>query len=422
MDINAKKVIDQTLNSMGVYEIKKDIDGPITTAMSTSQFMNMTQVKDLVDRTMDVSQWTKDIRTEIVAAGSGEIPAIAYTGPVWEFLTAGSAKDVSAEPSYSSIPYACRHGKASFSLTQDAIDEANASGTADLQGKVQQAFFKALNNSWANAIINGNKSLDSSTKLNRSLNAINGLKVKALTGNVRMTVDPVGKEFDLNVYYAMRDSLPDGYLNESSMAWFVNPRIEMAWRRNVSNSDTTDRVRSALGDQALTSLSVPSPLGYPQIKVPQIGATDGSTAIAPTSVTSTSSVVNARCHALLDDATSYTGRRVRITLKATGVSEVCTVFRTSSQNWITCTTALGQVTISTTASDYEINFADWTRMYYSDPLNLVWVVRNKVRSYRTFDEETEIYKVTVHADVDFLIENPEAVVVQKGIIIPTYDF
>jgi len=65
---------------------------------------------------------------------------------------------------------------------------------------------------------------------------------------------------------------------------------------------------------------------------------------APTSIIDQTTYITVRVHSILDDATDFTGRKVKVTYKPTGLSEVCTVYRDSDQNKIDTTDLLGQET------------------------------------------------------------------------------
>jgi len=85
---------------------------------------------------------------------------------------------------------------------------------------------------------------------------------------------------------------------------------------------------------------------------------------APTSIVDQTTYLTARVHSILDDATDSTGRKVKITYKPTGLSEVCTVYYESSQNKIDTTGLLGQTTVDIIATNYMVQMVDITAANY----------------------------------------------------------
>ena len=391
---------------------------PTTTDLQTDNFMNQAQVESLVDLTVSQSGWLSAVTVKLRGQRSGTIPRLVINDVVTEGVPENGGATVSTAPDTDEVAYQCRKFQSSWFLTLEDIGEARASGEADFDGKVRRAFAKAMGNDMARWFLNGDRSLDASSRVNRLLRQQDGILVQARAGaNYRHTTR--GTSWDRSVYPAMKRLMPTVYKDDPKLRWFIPSELDEDYVYSLQNLGDG----SALRDEALTTRSRYAPMGHTPIMVPQWQTDQGFDTLAGSAVDADAvaddgdGTLTATVNTLLGGYSSgNAGRVVRITCDATGLSELLTVLDSGGANKIATTGGLGQSTISTTASAYTLDLADCTGAMLTNPANLFLVMCRNIRAYRKFEQESERWRVDVYYEADAGIFNSDALVLQEGIV------
>jgi hypothetical protein len=369
-------------------------------------------VEELIDMTRSQSRWLGSIRTLRRTASTGTFPILDLNEPVTEYVGENDGTTVTNKPNTSRTDYACKKFRSDLYITTEDLQEAAAAGLPEFEQKVTAAWATQLGNDIATLVMQGDSSLLPTTRLNKLLRGADG--IDKITSASSIVYDAAGKAFDQGIFAAMLDMLPERYAEDPGLKWMFNRRTNLKWKNSLTNVSTTERTRSILGDQVLTTFEDVPPLGVPQLIVPQITSTQGGTPIAPDTVAGTTEVT-ATVPTLLPNTTNSAGRKVKITCVDTGVSEICTVTYPGSVNTIVTAGKLGQATVSGTASHYTVVIYDYTSLYLQNPLLYTLIYCYDWRSYREFNKDFDRYEVTTYFQMAFKIPTPEVIVKFKNV-------
>ena len=418
LQVGAK--VDDVLRQL---TFKGKADGVMTTSsQQTGQWPDRKRVHNLLDLVVNEAGWLGQCAKHVVSEKSGEVPRSVINEPVTEAVDENdSGQNDYTRPDMDNVEYSTGKGHASWSLTYDMASAALSAGEMNLGRIVQNQFAKAMGNDLAMVVIQGDTLLDKSTKMNRLLRLQDGLIKQALArGHVRWPVATTGKDFGAGMFDAMFAAMPDKFKHDSGLRWMVPSVIDQNWRNSLTTigESPANQVGSPLRDQVITTPIGPPPNGIQQIIIPQIPTnTRGRSSVAaPTAVVDDAdSTITVRVATVLADATDFTGRKVKITCKATGQSETLSVYREGGQNKIATAGSLGQGAVSTTASDYQVEIADLTYSLLLNPKAIALVFQNKVRSYKQWNQKRDRWEIDVYYRVAVVLYNEDGTVIQGGV-------
>lgn len=371
-------------------------------------------VENLISLTRNQSAWLSAIDTRVRGRQSGNIPITRLNEPVTEHVGRNDGTKILTTPVTRTVPYNCKKFKSELYITTEELREAVQGGISNFEQTMMNDWTTQLANDVARLVMQSDTDLDSSTRLNRLLNACDGAyKLLRAGANV---MDAEGAAFDQGIFAAMLDYMPDEFSEDPGWRWWFNRRVNTNWHNTLTNVNTTERMRSQLGDQALTTEIMVPPLGISQLIVPQIVNTHGvAPAIAPTSAADggSSNIVFVLTTLITrgDVATvaAGVGRKFIVTYLPTGMSEVITGYDDTTLKAATVG-LLGQTTLDTTAANYTVRLYDETELYLGNPKNVVLVYCNEWRTYREFNKDYDRWEVTTYFEADVLVPTPELVV------------
>lgn len=429
MTVSNKALLEQAgeiLEGMGVKALSPTV--PTTDSLGAGEFMNRKAVDGLIDLTVSQNGWLAATSLVRRSQRAGEIPRLVINDVVTEGVGENAGATVATHPDTSVLEYQTKKFQATMYLTLEDIREARASGDANFDATVRRGFAKAMGNDMARAALRGDTSLPATTRENRLLRQRDGwLKKIRASGNRATTAD--GKAYARGVWSAMMSLMPDQYAEDPDLRWFFSRKIDIGWSDELAGYGASAGLAS--GGEQLTERQRKTPLGIPQLILPQMPTNLGRSVLSTTSTVNPNSVVDdsdgtltAVVTALFTAgyATANAGRKVKITCTATGQSETLDVYNEGGAHKVATNGSLGQASISTTAGAYTIDFADITPLLLTNPKNLAIVLTDQMRAHRKFEQEYERWRTDVFYEADFLVYNPEAAVLQDGVVAPTATF
>lgn len=376
-------------------------------------------VENIISLSRSEDSWLSAIDTRIRGRFSGEIPVIDWNEPATEHVGRNDGTKVTTQPPTRMVPYACKKFKSEYYITTEEIREAAAS-LPQFEATMMAAWATQLGNDVANIAMNSNSSLDSSTRWNRMLRAMDGIDLQTESANV---FDAEGKGFGQGIFAAMLDYMPPRFANDGGLRWLFNRRVNTHWHNTLTNVNTTERMRSDLGDRVISQPANVSPLGIPQLIVPQISHAKGPSA-APTSATASSGgielVLTTFIPTYIADVAAGVGRKFIVTYLPSGLSETVTGFENTTLRVQTVGT-LGQATVSTNAADYTVQLADETDLYLCNPRGLILIYCNEWRSFREFNKDFDRWEITTYFEADVKVPIPETMVKFKRVKVAPID-
>lgn len=428
MPTNAEllKSAGDILEGMGVKALSPTV--PTTGSLAVGEFMNRKQVDGLVDLTVSQNGWLSAVSLNRRSQRSGEIPRLVINDVVTEGVTENAGATIATHPDTSRIEYQCKKFQSTWYLTLEDIREARASGDANFDATVRRAFAKAMGNDMARAALRGDTSLGATTRLNRLLRQRDGwLKQIRASGNRSTTAE--GTAYSRDLWPAMLDQMPDEYAEDADLRWFIPRKLDLGFADELAGYGAAAGL--AAGGELLTERQRKTPLGIPQLIVPQMPTDLGRATLTTSTVVNPNTVVDDSDGSMTVTVTALfaggyaagnAGRKVKITYTPTGQSETLTVQNVGGAHKILTVGSLGQGTISTTASSYTIDFADCTSALLTNPKNLAVVLCDQIRAHRKFEQEFERWRTDVFWEADWLVYNPDAAVLQDGVIAPSFVF
>lgn len=411
MSDKTKQLFEQWANKNNI--VAKAEGGVInTTTEDFGGILPLSLVQEILSTARDQSEISRAVTNRTVGSRIGTFPVIDFSEPVTEGVGQNDGTPVTTRPPTANVAYALKKYKSEWYVTYEEIEDAADAGMGDFEAQMTREFGIALGNDRANILLNSDTTLNSATRTNRMLRMTNGvLKVLHTGANV---YNAAGAAWGAGIWSHMRTKMPEKYRNDPGLAWIYNDMVDILWRRSLTNiAGTTAGMRSGLGDQVVqTQMRVP-PDGSPQILTPYVSATMGPTAVAPTSVSGTTTVV-AVCTTLI--ATTAAARLIKITCTATGLSEVCVPVWTTV-NTITTTSTLGQTVVSATASDYTITFADETSIILGNPKSINQITWKTMRSSRTYNKDFDRFEITTYWYGDVCVPLPQTFAIHERVAV-----
>lgn len=429
MSARTKQLLALAGGAFGALGIKDDPNGelaskalsptvPTSESMATEHFMTNSQSEALIDLTVSQSEWLSMATVKMMNQRAGNIPRVVINDVVTEGVSENGGRTIATHPDTSEKAYLCKKFQATWFMTLESISEAAASGEANFDGKIRGAFAKAMGNDMARVALNGDTSLGTSTRMDRLLRQHDGwLKIAREEANYSTTTR--GSAWSAGVYPSMQSQMPDKFSDDKDLRWLHGRRLDESYTQFAQGLGDG----SALRDRALLERTRFRPMGIDTVIVPQWPADQGfsslnGSASDPDLVTDDGDgTITLRVNTLFGGySASHAGRRVKVTFNATGQSETLTVKDVGSNLVINSTGSLGQGTISTTVGAYTLDLADTTGIMLTNPRNLFVVLCRNIRAYRKYEQESERHRIDVYYEAAFGIFEPDAVVLQEGII------
>ena len=361
------------------------------------------------------SAWLSEISSFTRTRSTGKVPIYDLNEPVMEYVTEQSATSPTTRPDTTKAEYQTRKHKAVIVLSHEELRES-AAIDGNFEQTVVDSFAIQLGNDVANAVVNGDRTLAASSRLNKSLRGINGIDVLTALGS--SITNRGGLPFVRKNLSAMFDRIDQRWRNDRSrLRWIYGDRVDNWLREEYAALGTN------LGDAAKGTAQTYSPMGIRPMLCPQVRDTQGKAAINPTSVAGTT-----ECTAVLTTLVTAkdpltvaagVGRKFLITCIATGQSEVCEGYEDTTLKIVT-TGILGQTlgSVSTTNTDYLVRQYDETDIYLGDPKGITTVWLDEWRMFRKYNEQLDQLEITIYLELDVLMPVPGMFVKATNIAVP----
>lgn len=400
--------------------------GPITAGNAgTSTLIAGRMFRAMISETIALSAWLKTgMRFVEVAPGTTQVDFHDLTSARWthvpEVNEGDEDIDTSVEPSYRNIQIACGHFAMELQMSTRAQRRIAAMTGTDMLAALQRDFATALGNNIARTALLGDLS-----STDPSLKGCDGIYTRAQAGECRLvdlsqTVGGVQVAPPLDpstLFFRAMDELPEQY-RVGALRWYGATGLWLRWAQWLANSGTDERFRDGVAQDALLDGKVRGPMGYGLLGLPFWPTTDGPSADPTSVVDDMDGTATIRVATVLPDANDYTGRRVRVTLKATGSYEDLVVARSGGQNLVYSAGAFGQVVISANAAHYTVKVIDESSLLLTSPNNLLLAMENQIEVFQDFKIRARRKDIVAHADMDTGIVQGERAVLIKGFHLP----
>ena len=410
-----RKEIDVALDKLGIVQKS---DGVMT--LDNTNFggmMPVSAVDELLVLSYKQNDWLAALNNVRRQNRTGKVRVYNLNQNITEGIGSNEKVTINRLPVTANVDYNAKSFVSTYSIHMDEINEAKFMASQSIGGAEKsfedvtaELFATQLGNDKANIIMNGDTTLDAETSLNRMLRMIDGVAIKSELGNV---FDAEGVAFDKGIFTAMEDLMPEQYNNDPGRRWLYNSRVDTHFKQKLQ------ALATQLGDKALTAPVNANPNGIPPVIVPHISRNKGPAAIAPTSAADNTTYIQFVLTTLVTaehvaSAAAGVGRKFKVTCLATGASEICTGILDTTLR-INTAGLLGQTTVSTTNTDYEVGLYDETDLYLMNPKGITVVDCYEMYSYREFDPHYHRWNFITYFYMDVIIPNPDAIVKFKRV-------
>lgn len=333
--------------------------------------------------------------------------------------------------------YSTRTLSGAFGLRLKAIKAAAKAGQ-DVNMLIQSGIAAGIGNVFLDLGLNGDTGLPADSDTNKMRRTVDGwlTKIRANGSNYNGRAD--GFSYHNRLWPGMLQQIDEAYRSDPGIAWGGPDVLGTRWLTELtamqaSPSNSHPSIINDLGAQLLNAMgNGAKPLGKPLIVWPQLSSqrygTEGYAGMAPTSITNNGDgtlTININTLAGSGTDRSSTGndgqRYVIVGRVSTGVEETIAVDYSAPNNTVTTTSTLGQTAVSTTAADYYVKWADLTSLFLGVFRYLTMVVQNGIRIYTVFYPRDEVLEIIVHADIDYMVVDYDAVSLTDDIISPRFD-
>lgn len=223
--------------------------------MAGGGLLGTQQADKFIEMAVDQSTMLREARLVKMRAPVMELDKIATSGRVSKLKAEGMAPSELSEPSFSKVTLTSVDVITPFELTFEALED-NVEG-----GNMEDTVIRVMAKQTATdleelAILGDTASVDTFLK------GLNGWRKQADGGH---EVDLTGETIDKAALSKMYKALPNKYKrNQGDLRYFFAPAMVQDW-----NDTFIDRP-TALGDNALSSRSVPPYMGVPLVSTPVI--------------------------------------------------------------------------------------------------------------------------------------------------------
>jgi len=406
--------------------------------------LNPKQQEAFIMMVWDKSILLKMARHETVSQAKTEIEKMWIGEPVTEAVGEGIDSGNLSSPQFSKIDIYCKKLRSAWSLNYEVLQEAIN------QKKVQSDIMNAMTTRIASDLemlsIQGDDSLTGTNARQRLLKRCDGFLKQAEEAHI---VDVAGGNIHKKVFAQALRSMPDQYLEDPQMKFFCSPSIYIDYADLVA-----DRV-SGYGDETLSGKSPLQVYGVPIARIPLIpsslpvvvsGASAGQCvgteyqlfiitagsndklllnidAGTDRTVTLTAGQrtaaqiaadINA-AHADLDGVASVVnddaGSKIVLKSKTTGASSSVQIKTVADDAY----TELGLTVGTYSGAAASGTVYEGSKILLTNPQNLIAVMLDKTRILKEFINRNDRWEFTIYNQVDYKIENLEALVMIKNV-------
>lgn len=345
----------------------------------------------------------------------------------------------SHKPDVTNDAFACKTMSGALTFYLDSLRQVSRSGQ-NVNAFIRQGVAAGIANTIADLAINGDTSLPSDSSLNIQRSRVDGFFKRIRANSTRYRGYDNGFSYRNGIWAAKIQDIDQPYRAASGLAWGLTDSLATRWLTELtalygSPANSHPSIINPTGERILHTASQDArPMNKLGVIIPQMGDSNHSTregysGIAPTSITNNSNgtlTININTLAVSGTDRSSTGtdgqRYVTVGRTSTGVEETLAVSYSAPNNTVTTTSLLGQGgSVSTTAGDYYVKWADTQSLFYGLMGMLNVVMRNGVRLYSVFYPRDEVIEVIVHMDLDFIITDYDAMTLTDDIITPRFD-
>lgn len=322
-------------------------------------------------------------------------------------------------------------------LRLSAIKAAQKAGQ-DVNALIQQGIAAGIGNVFLDIGLNGNTSLPKDGGVNEMRSTADGWlqKIRTLGSNYTSVED--GFSYHNGVWAGMLQQIDEAYRSDPGLAWGGPDVLGTRWLTELTamGANAAPGAPSIINDLGAAILNSTvngaKPLGKNFVVWPQLSSqgegTEGYPGVAPTSVVNNGDgtlTININTLAGSGTDRSATGddgqRHVKVMRVSTGVEETIAVDFSTPNNTVTTSSLLGQTLVSTTASDYYVRWADQTSLFLGLMRYLTMVIQNGIRIYTMFYPKDETLEIVIHADIDYVVIDYDAVSLVDSLIAPRFD-
>jgi hypothetical protein len=338
-------------------------------------------------------------------------------------------------PDLDNLQYTTSTLSGAFGIRLKAVKSAVNAGQ-NVNSLVQQGIAAGVANVLLDIGINGDNSLPKDSDRNTMLSTADGWFQKMRDKATNYTSLADGFSYHNGIFPGMLDQIDEAYRGDKGLAWGLPDKLSTRWLTELTEMNQGGNQPARINDFGSALLNAmggeANPLGKPgvvmsQIKTDRYG-TEGYAGMAPTSVvdngdgTITINVNTLATSGVDRSSAGADGQRYVTVGKVGGTEETLAVAYSAPNNTVTTASLLGQVlgSVSTTASDYYVKWADLTSAFLGVMRYLTLIVQNGIRIYTVFHPRDEIIEVIVHADVDYMVIDHQATSLVDDIIAPRF--
>jgi hypothetical protein len=398
--------------------------------------LNPEQQTEFIKLARDNSVMLKMVRVETVDNPKVELDRMHIGEPVTESAdenTDGSGE--TGKPKFDKIAISTKKVRSSWNISTEAL-QSNIT-KEQLEQQIMEGMSKRIGTDMELLAIRGDSAITGTTRLEKLLKRADGWDKK--TNGVHI-VDVGGSSISKGVFAEMIRAMPEQYLNDPDLRFFVSKVISVDWLDLVA-----DRL-TAVGDEALKGRGT-SPYGIPLVEVPLIPSTKDVTVVTATSgwamgVEFGPFVVTATAKTLKIDVDNAGAVEFSLTPGTLQLVEVCRQINAALGKSVARDNGYGQLILEspTTGATSEIDLqtpsansamallgltvgvnagvaagtgdtvAEGSFIWLANPKNFIQAILAGTRVYSKFNQDYDRIEVRVYNQVDMAVENPDAIV------------
>ena len=417
----------------------------IKKAISTSDLINGGQLNPeqqdrFITMVKDQAKLLKICRVEQVDNGKKDLDRMWVGEPVTRKATEDTAMADAdkTQPVFDKVSISTVKVQSAYDITTETMDKNIAK--EKLEQQVMDTVTKRIATDLELLGIQGDTTISPSSKLDYLLYTLDGWDKQ--TGSAHI-VDVGGEYISKSVFAEMIRRMPEQYLMDPDLKWFVSKTINTDWLDTIADRAT------AAGDDALKGKGV-NPYGYPIVELPLIPSNKTLSVTAATSGWAMGTVfgpfeiqagVNDKLKMDVDNAGA---QEITITAGVYTAAAIATAINAGHASFagVASDNGYGQLLLQspTTGSTSEIdiqapsaassytelgltvgvnagsdsgvadNIPEGSFIWLANPMNFVNAILGKTRMYSEFNKDKDRIEVVIYNEVDYKVENLDAIV------------
>lgn len=369
----------------------------------------------LMNEVVTESEWMGGVQTIPMDSPKGNAPILDWTTPALFPGKENKGFEKLAQPATRKMPYQCETARSDIAITKQELRRARTIGITDFETVIRQAWAKAMGNTLADILINGDMAISpivTDIDLSRTIND----GILKLTNSGANILNGAGSLFSAKLFAKMRDMMPGRYKSLAGMKWLVNPALVDDYANAIGFINTSGSIIGATQDALQKpSRNLAPPHGVPFLEVPQISVNQGANAAADAASAQTG-FTRVRCDTAFGGyASGKAGRGVRVVYLPTGEERTGVVADVSSHLEFDASDYFGLPAANTTASNYRVYVYDETTAILTNPQNIAIVYSDQWDQEAWWEANERTLYLSTMAEIDFIIVRPQAVVKVTGI-------